>query len=58
MPEWVHIVCSTTRARDIIDEARSIILPGIDQLWSGKLVWEPLPVSPFPPESMTARLMI
>lgn len=48
-PEWVHIVCGTDRAKAMVHERETIRIcsndgSGEDQAWSGKLVWEPMPV--------------
>ena len=43
-PKWVHIVCSVSRAQAMIQEQRFLQLDQCKE-WSGKLVWEPMPVS-------------
>ena len=49
LPEWVHVVCVTERARLIVDEMREIRHTGlgpnqVGKGWKGKMIWEPLSV--------------
>nr|XP_019048574.1 hypothetical protein I302_02346 [Kwoniella bestiolae CBS 10118]OCF27504.1 hypothetical protein I302_02346 [Kwoniella bestiolae CBS 10118] len=55
LPEYVHMVCNTLRARLIVDEMEAIRLNGIgdDAIgkgWDAKLVWEPMPSCCVPSE--------
>jgi hypothetical protein len=43
-PEWVHIVCSVTRAQAMIDEKKVLRIGESQVPWKGNLVWEPMPV--------------
>lgn len=45
-PQWVHIVCSVSRARAMVDERSALRLGEGQEMWKGNLVWEPMPVSP------------
>lgn len=52
LPEWIHVVSTTERIREIADELDDIRREGIDGIakgWHAKLVWEPLSVSRFCP---------
>ncbi|WVQ82609.1 hypothetical protein IAT38_004740 [Cryptococcus sp. DSM 104549] len=50
-PEWIHVVCSTARARAIVDELEEL-QPGSSE-HKAKFVWEPLPLSCIPDELQT-----
>ncbi|OCF71347.1 hypothetical protein I204_07974 [Kwoniella mangroviensis CBS 8886] len=53
LPEYIHVVCNTARAKLIVDEMRDIRENGIDGIgrgWNGKLIWEPMPSSCVPSE--------
>lgn len=48
LPEWLHVVSTTERIRDIandLDRIRREGVNGVAQGWKAKLVWEPLGVS-------------
>lgn len=48
LPEWVHVVCITTRAKVIAEEMTSIrrgdLGGGLADGWEGRVIWEPLGV--------------
>ncbi|WWD22808.1 hypothetical protein CI109_107302 [Kwoniella shandongensis] len=48
LPEWIHVVCNTTRAQLIVDELVQIrshgLTGGLGKGWGAQMVWEPLPV--------------
>ncbi|WVR03315.1 hypothetical protein IAU60_000306 [Kwoniella sp. DSM 27419] len=54
LPEYIHVVCNTERARLVLDDMESIrrvgLEGGLGQGWSGKLIWEPMPSSCVPAE--------
>ncbi|KAK4687815.1 hypothetical protein P7C73_g2305, partial [Tremellales sp. Uapishka_1] len=59
-PEWIHVVCNTTRARSIADEMDQIREDGIEGVgkgWKGRLVWEPLPSACVPEELETVKAL-
>ncbi|WWC85671.1 uncharacterized protein L201_000537 [Kwoniella dendrophila CBS 6074] len=46
LPEWIHVVCNTERARLIVNEMQEIKSNGVQNIgkgWNGNLVWEPMP---------------
>ncbi|WWC57967.1 uncharacterized protein I303_100502 [Kwoniella dejecticola CBS 10117] len=53
LPEYIHVVCNTQRARLIIDELeeiRSVGIQGVGKGWDPKMIWEPMPSSCVPSE--------
>ncbi|WWC97231.1 hypothetical protein V866_004110 [Kwoniella sp. B9012] len=53
LPEYIHVVCNTARAKLIVEEMRDIRENGIEGIargWNAKLIWEPMPSSCVPPE--------
>jgi hypothetical protein len=46
LPEWIHVVCVTERARSIAGEMEMIRSGGLTtgKGWIGKMIWEPLGV--------------
>ncbi|WVF66282.1 hypothetical protein IAT40_001022 [Kwoniella sp. CBS 6097] len=68
LPEYIHVVTNTQRARLVIDEVRAISAHGLETViesqidaeisglgkgWDAKLIWEPMPSSCNPSELET-----